>query len=153
MSYRGGRFLGRYVLQGLRALFTLHRYDDCINWWDEVEERIPDDVIKRMSMRYVAGAYFNTGDTEQAKALYGRAGDIESLLYCSGTDGAGRFDTLLRYAPDSRSIRTEVERSIISYSRWYGGDTEDREWRRPEREALMSGQPGRAWQRIKFHVI
>ena len=140
-AYRSGRFLGRYVLQGIRALFTLHRYDECINWWDEVEAQLPDDVIKRMAMRYVAGAYWNIGESRTAKEMYGKAGDVESLLYCTRDEKLDRLDAIYKYSPDAQSLRTSVERSVIDYSRWKDSIWEDATYRKEQKAAFLPLAP------------
>lgn len=140
-SYRSGRFHGRYVLQGLRALFSLHRFDDCINWWNEVEAQLPDDVIKRMAMRYVAGAYWNVGEEQTARVLYGRAGDVKSLLFCMRDEKKSEQDAIYEYCPDSRDLRTFIEQKIINYSRWKDSVWEDSAYRSEQKAAFMPWAP------------
>ena len=79
-EYDGKRFIDRYLLQTERALFSLHQYDECINRWNDKSSELRDNVIKRMALRYVAGAYYNIGDVDKAIQLFGEAGDVESVL-------------------------------------------------------------------------
>lgn len=112
MSVRDGRFLGRYALQAERALLSLRRYDDCINYWNEVKDLLPDDVITRMTKRYVAGAYQRIGDLKMAKKLFGEVGDASGVIGCIGAKGIERLEIMYDYAPDSQELREGVE-SII----------------------------------------
>ena len=80
MDYEGARFRSRYALQALRALLSLRQYEECINYWESVEKTLDNDAITLMALRYVAGAYYNLGETERAKELYGKAGDTDALF-------------------------------------------------------------------------
>ena len=121
-AYKGKRFADRYLLQIERALFSLHRYDECINKWNELGSSIPDNVIRRLTLRYVAGAYYNLGDNSTAMKLYGEAGDTESLLYCSSENDLDYYEVLYRYAPESKALRDDVERWVLDAEYMIGGN-------------------------------
>lgn len=106
-DYTGRRFKSRYVLQAERALLSLHRYDDCINYWNEVSDDLPDDVLYRMAMRYVAGAFFNIGDALKARELYALSGDVDNLSIYE----------IYEFNPDSPSLRRDIARVIESAER------------------------------------
>ncbi len=112
-EYSGRRFAGRYFLQAERAMFSLRRFDECINYWNEKGVSLPDNIVRRMAMRYVAGAYFNIGDKEAAMRMFGEADDIGSLLTCAGKSGIGKLADIYEYAPGSQSLREDVERIVI----------------------------------------
>ncbi len=114
-AYRGKRFADRYVLQALRAMFSLKRYDDCINYWNESGPQLPDNVIRRLSLRYVAGAYFNCGEIETAMKLYGEAQDVESVLYCAKMDDMDALTCLYENFPSSLALRVKVEKEMIGF--------------------------------------
>ena len=86
-AYRGKRLRDRYALQAIRAMFATGQYDACINYWAEVCNQLPEGLIKRMILPYVAGAYFRTGVTEKAMQIYAECGDVESLIFCAGEQG------------------------------------------------------------------
>lgn len=121
-EYEGKRFSDRYLLQIERALFSLHEYDECINRWNEKSASIPNNIIRRLTLRYVAGAYYNVGEIETAMKLYGEAGDIESVLYCSRKTGTDKLVALYEYIPSSRELRDNVEHIILDAERqvWDG---------------------------------
>ncbi len=112
-AYDGKRFSARYVLQAERALFSLRRYDDCINYWNGKKARVPDNILRRLILRYVAGAYYNIGDIEKAMMIYGEVDDISSLLFCAQKAGKKNLEALYDYSPESQALRAEVERIII----------------------------------------
>jgi len=128
MGYTGKRFAGRYALQAERALLTLHRYDDCINYWNSVKGRVADDVIRKMTIRYVAGAYYNIGDVDTAKKLFLEAGDIDALMSCVEPEGSSYLVSLYENAPNCQELRDRVEHFIINaeISAWdtYSGESE-----------------------------
>lgn len=118
-AYTGDRFKTRYALQVERALLSLQRYDECISYWDKVADSLPDDIIKDMALRYVAGAWYNKGDIEKARTLFGQAGDIESLTSLCRDDERSIYEIIYDYAPDSEELRDMVERNIIAAEHQY----------------------------------
>ena len=125
-EYDGKRFTDRYLLQIERALFSLHEYDECINRWNEICQKIPDNIIRRLTLRYVAGAYYNIGDVKTAIKLFGEAGDVESVLCCAETTGDGYLNAMYEYTPSSRDLRDAVERIVLSAEQelWDGYSSE-----------------------------
>lgn len=83
-EYKGSRLKNRYMLQGIRAMFSLGNYNDCIDFWQRNHKTLPDDVVKDMLAHYVAGAYENIGNTREALALYTQLGDYISASRCMG---------------------------------------------------------------------
>lgn len=69
-AYGGKRLQDRYALQAIRALFATAQYDKCINYWNDMQNKLPDNLLKKMIWPYVAGAYFRTGAIEKAKQIY-----------------------------------------------------------------------------------
>lgn len=65
-AYNGNRLRDRYALLAIRSLFASSRYDACINYWNEIEEFLPDGLIKQLIRPYIAGAYYRTGAIERA---------------------------------------------------------------------------------------
>ena len=50
-----GRLKHRYLLQAVRALFTLGRYDECIQIWNRDFEHLPEDNLMRSHTKpYIA---------------------------------------------------------------------------------------------------
>ena len=116
-QYKGKRMASRYVLQVMRALFSLKQYEECINYWNENSAVLPDDIIRRLSLRYVAGAYYNYGDVQTAIKLFGEAQDVESVLYCANKEDYDELTCLYENAPNSSALRAKVERLMINLER------------------------------------
>jgi hypothetical protein len=116
-EYEGKRFIDRYLLQTERALFSLHKYDECINRWNDMCSSLPDNIIRRLTLRYVAGAYYNIGDVDTAMKLFGEAGDVASVLCCARGKGEDHLTAMYEYTPSSRELREEVELIVLAAER------------------------------------
>lgn len=102
----------RYALQATRALLTLGRYQECIDFWERQPEWKGSECIRTMSVRNVAGAYYHLGNKAKANELYGSIGDLPSLIT---TTDKGWKETLLaayKYNPDDPALRDIVENNI-----------------------------------------
>lgn len=72
----------RYLLQAVRALTTLKRYDECLELWDREISLLPkDNFMRRLCYEYIAGAYYHTGDVERAMLMFASYGDTGSMYY------------------------------------------------------------------------
>lgn len=79
-EYSGTRLRDRYGLQGVRALFASHAFEDCIAYYDSVFAPIADDnLLKRMARRYVGGCWSRLGDDRRADSIFAAGGDLLSL--------------------------------------------------------------------------
>ena len=88
LSIQSKRLRDRYLLQGVRALFTLGRYQECIDLWESEVSKLPEeDLMRQLTISYIAGAEFHVGHAEQAIMLFAEIGDINSMLYCMGRAG------------------------------------------------------------------
>jgi len=123
-----GRYMGRYVLQALRAMISTKQYDRAITLWEGKATLMNDDVIKAMAEREVAAAYLKNGQIERAKEIYARCGDICSLYQC-GVERGEEWDMVLEKCPNSDFFREELQMALTHYDnnhiqRWEG-DTDD----------------------------
>ena len=67
---KGYYYGDRYALQATRAMTTLQQYEEIISFWNEIEKRIPEGLMRQMTLSYVAGAYVHLNNIEQAKDYY-----------------------------------------------------------------------------------
>ena len=106
------RFWKRYALQATRAMLTLGQYQDCLGIWQQVGDKNWNNCLKTLTIRNVAGAYFNLGDIDTARKMYSAIDDAPSLLLCF-TGGLKSFIlSLYELNPDSQYIRDLVEENI-----------------------------------------
>ena len=109
LAYKGDKLKDRYALQAARAMFTLRKNHQMLEWWKEMKDEVRDETIKKSIEGYVAGALFRTGEEEAALKYYTEIGDISSIIFCLKKMGSYAGDrTLLEYAavhcPDDPSI-------------------------------------------------
>ena len=108
-----GRFVDRYALQAVRAMTSLNQYDEIVRFWDDVENRLPEGLMRRMTLSFVAGAYVHLNDMEQAKQYYKQADDLEGLLECdlhyrSGMTWVEQMELLYENYPDYPGFRQKI---------------------------------------------
>ena len=105
-SYKGERLEDRYVLQAVRAMFSLGRYTQIDSLWNARKSRIKDGVIKRMTLGYVAGAAYHSGKEDKALEYYKHAGDLRSLYhhFSRFSNYAELVDFAATNCPDSKDI-------------------------------------------------
>lgn len=98
LAYKGTKLKDRYALQAARAMFSLQKYREMIEWWSRIQDDIKDESISRSIQGYVAGAMFRTGNEDKAMEYYTSIGDLSSIVFClkQQKDYAGDR-TLLEY--------------------------------------------------------
>ena len=98
LTMQSNRLRDRYLLQGIRALFTLGRYQECIDLWENEVAKLPEEnLMRQLILSYIAGAEFHVGNTRQAIALFAEIGDVSSMLYCMGraSESISKVDALM----------------------------------------------------------
>lgn len=104
-----GPLRDRYLLQAVRALFSLRRYAECITLWEDEVCLLPtENVMRQMILPYIAGAEHWTGDEDKAVAYYYEAGDIPAMLACYHDEQplstVETIERIYRLDPDSRFL-------------------------------------------------
>lgn len=111
----------RYLLQAMRALFTLQKYQECIKLWDEEASKLPEDNLMRQLMeQYAVGANVHVKRSENDIVYFANIGDIESVLYCANRAGEklSRIDALTlicQFAPNSPSIPKFLQECVRAW--------------------------------------
>ena len=62
LGYNGKVFKLRYLLQAMRAAFTMQQYDLCLKLWDEQIKDLPESSVKNMCEEYIGGIDFRRDD-------------------------------------------------------------------------------------------
>lgn len=105
----------RYLLQAIRALFSLGRYEECVNLWDsEVVHWPKDNLMRQLIHPYIAGAEFRVKRSEKAITYFAELGDVGSMLFCAGRAGENlstidALDLVCEYAPNSKYIEGTLQ--------------------------------------------
>ncbi len=118
ISVKDSRLRDRYLLQGIRALFSLSKYEKCVELWeDEISHWSDENLMRQLIQPYVAGAEFNIMHSEKAIEYFAQLGDIQSMLYCLGRSGEklsiiDALEFVCEYAPNSRFIEETLQEYI-----------------------------------------
>lgn len=122
------RLRDRYLLQAIRALFSMAKYEKCVELWEKEACKLPDNsIMRQMMFQYIVGAKFHLGHTEEALHYYANVGDVASLYACLDrkVEDASPIDALelvCQYAPNSpyitEALQTYVRKQEI-YSIYY----------------------------------
>lgn len=129
-SYNKDRLYGRYIIQALRAMFSLAMYEECLNLWSVADPRIKNLTMRKIAVGYVAGAYFRVGDKENAMKYYAYIGDTRSLIYCTKMSHKNLskievLKLLYKYSPESDAVTSVLQEIIRELEYHYkGGDCE-----------------------------
>lgn len=97
----------RYLLQAVRALFSLGRYSECIDIWNKYASKLPkDNLMRQLILPYIAGAEYRVNNSERALEYLAEIGDVHSILYCKGRAGEQlttqqALELVCQYAPNS----------------------------------------------------
>lgn len=140
------RMRDRYLLQAIRALFTLGRYDECMKLWTEEAEKLPkDNVMRKLILPYIAGVECRLGNYESAMEFYAKIGDIDSMFMCARMGGyvlsmADAIAIAYRNCPDNPRIIEKLQRYVRDGENAYGGYGLEEEPRRldPERRRMRN---------------
>lgn len=83
LNYRGP-LRDRYLLQAVRAMFSLRRYTDCIALWNKEASLLPKEcVVRQLILSYIAGAEYRMKNYDKAVSYFYEAGDFASMIACS----------------------------------------------------------------------
>ena len=118
-AYKGKRLRDRYSLQQIRALFSMQRYGECLNVWNESTKYFNDGEIKKLALGYVAGAYYHLGEKDKASMIYLQIGDLASASKCAKTKDEF-FDWVYVKEPDNKLLIQDVQRRIHNIEQWQG---------------------------------
>lgn len=126
-AYKGTRLKDRYALQAIRAMFSAQRHQECVDYWSDVEDDLPDGLIKEMSRSYLVGAYSRTGQTDAALKYFTDVEDLNSIIFCLRRQGkikdvADELECIAKYAPDSYQIPEILQWVVTGFEPWGSSD-------------------------------
>lgn len=120
LASKNERLRDRYLLQAVRALFSLARYKECVELWENEVVKLPqNNIMRRMIAPYVAGAKSRVGRAEEAYVYFAQIGDVESMYYCAGMVGEklspiDMLELVCQYAPNSNYIAEALQAFVRS---------------------------------------
>lgn len=127
-AYEGTTLKDRYVLQAIRAMFSNKRYQECVDYWESVEDSLPDGLIKDMARSYLQGAYFKLGRMDDALEYFIEVGDLNSIIFClrkqgKVTDLVSELEYIAKYVPDSDQIPEYLQDIVSAFEPWGDEDS------------------------------
>lgn len=131
LSVDDERLRDRYLLQGVRALFSLAKYEECIDLWESEVSHLPEENLMRQLIHpYIAGAAFHVKRSEKALEYFAQLGDVKSMLFCAGRTGeelstVDALEWVCEYAPNSSYISETLQsyvRKLEPLGRLYWDD-------------------------------
>lgn len=120
LSAKDARLRDRYLLQAVRALFSMQRYEECVALWEGEVSKLPvDNQMRELIYPYIAGAEYRLGRLDRAMECFAQIGDLESILFCANRAGeklsmCEALDLVYKYAPSSPYIAKTLQRKIRS---------------------------------------
>ena len=126
-AYKGTRLSDRYALQAVRAMFSAQRYRECIDYWNNIEDALPDGLLKGMSRSYLVGAYSRIGQIDVALEYFTDVEDLNSIIFCLRRQGkiqdvADELECIAKYAPDSYQIPEILQWVVTGFEPWGSAD-------------------------------
>ncbi|SHF15021.1 hypothetical protein [Dysgonomonas macrotermitis] len=113
LAYKGTKFGSRYMLQAIRAAYTMGEDSLCIDIWDRYLTKAPESAVKRMSGEYIGGIYFKRGDYDRAMQLYSQGDYVSTGFWWSANKTAksdiDRIKVLYKYNPRSPELDLLVQ--------------------------------------------
>lgn len=141
LSKKGGKLYDRYLLQAIRAMFSLGKYSDCINLWESEVSLLPkNNLIRKLIQPYILGANIRLGNEESILTHCIETTDIKALVYYAQSKGDFNGKTLSKvdvieiageHFPDNPDIANYLEPYIrqhedtINHYHWENRDKKD----------------------------
>jgi len=115
LAYKGTRLKNRYLLQAIRATYTMRNYDLCLNLWENQIKKMPQSAVKSMCMGYIGGIEFRKGNYEKAIQFYNESNDQDSFWWCAKhltkeNSTVERIKILYKYQPSSAELAFMIEK-------------------------------------------
>lgn len=121
LASKDARLRDRYLLQAVRAMTTLSRYEDCVALWESEVSKLPEDnLMREMIYPYICGAYLNLDNQARAIEQFAKLGDVGSLEICARSNGAEfpkiyALEMMSQYAPNNKSIAQTLQSIVHRY--------------------------------------
>ncbi|MBO7160604.1 MAG: hypothetical protein J6V62_04115 [Paludibacteraceae bacterium] len=126
LSITDERLRDRYLLQAVRALFTMWKYESCIELWEKEASLLPqNNIMRRLIEPYIAGAYYHVGQKDKALDYFVKSSDFESVFMCYDPKGdslnlVDKIDIVCRYNPNAPILKNMLQEYILNLNPYSG---------------------------------
>ncbi len=114
LAYEGQSLKARYLLQAVRAAYTMQDYDLCLQLWEEQISPLPRSTVRSLCEDYIGGICYKRGDYEKALEHYAQVVDVSNSFWWyvkhNSASDLEQIETLYRYAPSSPDLPGMVEK-------------------------------------------
>jgi len=116
LAYKGTELKIRYMLQAIRAAYTMGEHELCLDIWHKYVKKSPESVIKIMCEDYIGGIYFQRGEYDIAIEHYSKTIDISSSFWwCANRMNTRKSDIdrikiLYKYSPSSPELPIMIQK-------------------------------------------
>lgn len=116
LAYQGTTFKTRYLLQAMRAAFTMGENDLCIRIWEKDIKNQPGSSIKAMCEDYIGGVYFQRGEYQTAINHYASTMQTSSSFWwcvdnlAEKKSDIERIKILYQYQPNSMELPRMIQK-------------------------------------------
>ena len=108
-------YVKRLQLQRIRLLFSLGRYADCIELWEnKVQHWDTNELMRSMIKDYVAGAYQHLGEETIAKQYHLEQGNYQTLAEWSSSR-TGNYAAFVREMYDFNPDCADIVAPVMQY--------------------------------------
>ena len=114
LAYKGSRLKNRYLLQAMRAAYTMKNHELCLDLWEKQIKNMSPSAVKTICQGYIGGIYFQRGDYEKAIKFYNEANDQASFWWCAKyltkkNSYMERIKILYQYQPSSEELAVMIQ--------------------------------------------
>jgi len=116
LAYKGKKLKTRYLLQAIRAAYTMGDYDLCLRLWNEQIKKQPASAVRTMCEDYIGGIYFSRGDYKTAIEHYANTmQSSSSFWWCAdklteNNSDIDRIKILYKFSPSAPELAVMVEK-------------------------------------------
>lgn len=116
LAYKGKKLRIRYLLQAIRAAYTMGEHELCLQLWNDEVKDSPESIVKVMCEDYIGGIYFQKGEYEEAITHYAKTLQASSSFWwCADKLGKKKSDIdrikiLYKYCPTAPELAVMVQK-------------------------------------------
>ena len=111
LAYKGKRLKDRYLLQALRAAFSMENYNLCFSLWKNKIAQLPNSEVKKMCAGYIGKILFQQKNYGEAIKYYALTDEYDSFFWCvdNMTNEDNRTKMLNKYKPSSPELAKRIQ--------------------------------------------
>lgn len=125
LAHTTPRLRDRYLLQAIRALFTLQKYEECLKLWNDEMSKYPNgNALRMLAYPYIVGARKHLGINESSSSDEAKPSPAYTipLKFSSKFGVANYIASTYAYDPNSKEIERLVQQTVHSLEPYIGDE-------------------------------